>query len=160
VSRTLDSELGFSPDEIAACVARQGLLSLELEFTRACNLRCTYCYSSAGAALHDELSLAELCDVLEQAKGLGARRIVLLGGGEPFMYPAVREIVRHVDGLGLAQAVFTNGIRLDEALCRFLFDHRVTVAVKLNSLVPAVQDALAGVRGAWAGIQRGLRLLR
>jgi radical SAM protein with 4Fe4S-binding SPASM domain len=40
-----------------------------------------------------------------------------------------------------------------------LFAHRVTVAVKQNSFLPAVQDQLAGVRGAHAGIQRGLRLL-
>jgi radical SAM protein with 4Fe4S-binding SPASM domain len=159
VSRELDSELGFSQEEIAECLARQGLLSLELEFTRACNLRCTYCYSSAGEALENELSLDELCAVVEHARDLGARRIILLGGGEPLLFPAVREIVQHIDALGLSQAIFTNGICLDTALCRFLFEHRVTVAVKQNSFLPAVQDALAGVRGAHEGIQRGLRLL-
>ena len=159
MSRELDSELGFSQEEIAECLARQGLLSLELEFTRACNLRCTYCYSSAGEALENELSLDELCAVVEHARDLGARRIILLGGGEPLLFPAVREIIRHIDALGLSQAIFTNGICLDTALCRFLFENRVTVAVKQNSFLPAVQDALAGVRGAHAGIQRGLRLL-
>lgn len=159
MNRELDSELGFSQTEIAECLARRGLLSLELEFTRACNLRCTYCYSSAGEALENELSPDELRTVVEQARDLGARRIVLLGGGEPLLFPFVREIVGHIDALGLSQAVFTNAICLDETLCRFLFEHRVTVAVKQNSLVPAVQDALAGVRGAYAGIQRGLRLL-
>lgn len=159
MSRELDSELGFSQEEIAECLARQGLLSLELEFTRACNLRCTYCYSSAGEALENELSLDELCAVVEHARDLGARRIILLGGGEPLLFPAVREIVQHIDALGLSQAIFTNGICLDTALCRFLFEHRVTVAVKQNSFRPALQDELAGVIGAHTGMQRGLRLL-
>ena len=159
MNHELDSELGFSPEAIAECLTGEGLLSLELEFTRKCNLRCTYCYSSAGEALERELSSEELVAVIEQARQLGARRIVLLGGGEPLLFPAVREIIRHIDGLGLSQAIFTNGICLDKQLSRFLFDHRVTVAVKQNSFLPAVQDELAGMTGAYAGIQRGLRLL-
>jgi radical SAM protein with 4Fe4S-binding SPASM domain len=159
VTHELDSELGFSQEEIAECLARDGLLSVEVEFTRACNLRCTYCYASAGEALERELSLDELFAVIEQAKDLGARRIILLGGGEPLLFPAVAPVIQHIDALGLSQAIFTNGICLTRELCRFLFDHRVTVAVKQNSLLPAVQDALAGVAGAHAGIQRGLRLL-
>lgn len=159
MSHELDSDLGFSQEAIAECLTREGLLSLELEFTRKCNLRCTYCYSSAGEALERELSPEELVTVIEQAQHLGAKRIILLGGGEPFLFPAVREIVQHIDTLGLSQAIFTNGICLTTELCRFLFDHRVTVAVKQNSFLSAIQDELAGMTGAYVGIQRGLRLL-
>ncbi len=159
MSHELDSELGFSDAAIAECLARGGLLSLELEFTRRCDLRCTYCYASAGEALPGELSLSELVAVIEQARRLGARRIVLLGGGEPLLFPALRELVQHIHALGLSQALFTNGMRLTAEVCRFLFDHRVTVAVKHNSLRPAVQDGLAGVPGAYRWIQRGLGLL-
>jgi radical SAM protein with 4Fe4S-binding SPASM domain len=160
MSHELDSELGFSEDAIAACLARAGLLSLELEFTRKCDLRCTYCYASAGEALPGELSLRELVAVIEQAQRLGARRIVLLGGGEPLLFPALQELIQHIHVLGLSQALFTNGMRLTAEICRFLFDHRVTVAVKHNSARPVVQDELAGVPGAHERIQRGLRLLR
>ena len=38
----------FSPEEIAATRARKGLLSMELELSRECNLRCVYCYASSG----------------------------------------------------------------------------------------------------------------
>jgi radical SAM protein with 4Fe4S-binding SPASM domain len=158
--QTLDSELGFSSDEITDCVKRQGLLSLELEFTRRCNLRCVYCYASAGEAVERELSLAELLDVVGQAERLGARRIVLLGGGEPLLFPHLTELIAHIHARGLSQALFTNGIPLTPALCRFLFDHRVTVAIKQNSRRAEVQDGLAGTPGAFGGIQRGLRLLQ
>jgi radical SAM protein with 4Fe4S-binding SPASM domain len=160
VRHELESELGFSPEEIAACVERHGLLSLEVEFTRRCNLRCVYCYASAGAAAPGELRLAELAEVVEQARRLGARRIVLLGGGEPLLFPELRELMEHIHGLGLAQALFTNGIPLTPAWCRFLFERGVTVAVKQNSRQPEVQDRLAGVAGAYQGVQRGLRLLQ
>jgi radical SAM protein with 4Fe4S-binding SPASM domain len=159
VSYELESELGFTQEEIAECLGREGLLSLELEFTKKCNLRCIYCYASAGDALEWELSLGELVSVIEQAQQLGARKVVLLGGGEPFLFPHVREIIRHVHSLGLSQAVFTNGMLLTKELCRFLFDHRVQLAIKCNSFLPAVQDGLAGVPGAHRLIKRGLRLL-
>jgi radical SAM protein with 4Fe4S-binding SPASM domain len=159
MSHELNSELGFSAADIAACLDRGGLLSLELEFTRLCDLRCTYCYASAGEALPGELSLRELVSAVEQAKRLGAQRIVLLGGGEPLLFPALSELIQHIHALGLSQALFTNGMRLTAEVCRFLFDHRVTVAVKHNSFLPAVQDALAGVSGAYQRIQRGLGLL-
>jgi MoaA/NifB/PqqE/SkfB family radical SAM enzyme len=105
VNHELDSELGFSPAAIAECLTGEGLLSLELEFTRKCNLRCTYCYSAAGEALERELSSEELVAVIEQAQRLGARRIILLGGGEPLLFPAVKEIIQHIDTLGLSQAI-------------------------------------------------------
>ena len=159
VNGTLDTELGFSGEDIAACLDREGLLSLELEFTRKCNLRCTYCYASAGEALDHELSFDELIRVAEQAKNLGARRIVLLGGGEPLLFPKLREVIRHLHSLGLTQAVFTNGMLLTRDLCRFLYTYRVAVAVKRNSFSPSVQDGLAGVKGASERIGRGLRLL-
>ena len=159
MTHELEYELGFSREEIAACLDRRGLLSLELEFTKRCNLRCIYCYSSAGDALKEELRLDELIGVIEQARQLGARTIVLLGGGEPFLFPHVKEVIRHIRSVGLSQAVFTNGLLLTKELCRFLSDHRVKVAIKLNSFLPAVQDALAGVVGAHRLINRGLRLL-
>jgi radical SAM protein with 4Fe4S-binding SPASM domain len=159
VSHELESALGFSREEIAECLQREGLLSLELEFTRACNLRCIYCYSSAGEARERELSPAEIIAVIEQARRLGARKIVLLGGGEPFLFPHITEIIRHIYSLGLSQAVFTNGMLLTRELCRWLFDHRVQVVIKHNSERPAVQDDLAGVAGAHRLIKRGLRLL-
>ena len=159
MSHELESELGFSQAEIVECLAREGLLSLELEFTKECNLRCIYCYASAGDALEGELSLDELVSIIEQAKQLGARRIVLLGGGEPFLFPHVRQVIRHIHSLGLSQAIFTNGMLLTKNLCRFLFDHQVKVAIKCNSFLPAIQDGLAGVPGAHRLIQRGLRLL-
>jgi radical SAM protein with 4Fe4S-binding SPASM domain len=159
VNHDLEYELGFSREEIDACLAEEGLLSLELEFTKKCNLRCIYCYASADGPLDDELALDELVDVIEQARQLGAKKIVLLGGGEPFLFPHVKEVIRHIHSLGLSQAIFTNGALLTKQLCRFLADHSVKVAVKHNSFHPAVQDALAGVAGAHRLINRGLDLL-
>lgn len=157
--RQLESELGFTAEEIDGCLERQGLLSLELEFTKRCNLRCIYCYASAGEALDGEMDTGEILGVVSQARALGAKTIILLGGGEPLIHPAIAGIIGRIHAMGLSQVLFTNGMLLTEEICRLLRECRVAVVVKHNSFRPEVQDALAGVSGAHRLIRRGLGLL-
>lgn len=160
--------LDFTNEEIAACLIRGGLLSLELEFSKRCNLKCIYCYASAGSALDNELELPEIKDVIDQAYELGARKIILLGGGEPLMYEGFEQVVEYIHSKGtvpagskqrLKQSVFTNGMLLTEDLACFLFRHDVSVVIKNNSNIPEVQDVLAGVKGAYNKIRQGLEYL-
>jgi radical SAM protein with 4Fe4S-binding SPASM domain len=150
------SALGFNNDEVAACLRKKGLLSLELEFTRKCNLRCIYCYSSAGDAEEDEIGLEEMKSVIAQARDLGAQKIILLGGGEPLVFEGFGAIVEHIADLGMQQALFTNGTLLTKKTAQFLRYYGVAVIIKNNSLKPEVQDELAGVKGAFEMMKKGL----
>ncbi|KPK02383.1 MAG: radical SAM protein [Nitrospira bacterium SG8_35_4] len=156
----LVNALGFSDDEIKKCGAANGLLSIELEFTRKCNLKCLYCYTEAGKAAQDELTIDELKSVVSQARDLGAKRIILLGGGEPLIYDRLTDIVAYINSLGLQQVIFTNGTLITDDIARFLYEHEVSVIIKQNSLDPDIQDELAGVEGAFWRIKRGMEILR
>lgn len=151
--------LDFTDGDIAASLARGGLLTLELEFTKRCNLRCVYCYASAGEALENELTAAELKGVIDQAKDMGARKIILLGGGEPLAYDGVAGIIEHIAARGMEQSLFTNGMLLTREMARFLFGHKVSVVIKHNSNDPAIQDMLAGVAGSYRKIRQGFEHL-
>jgi len=151
--------LEFSPDEIDRACRERGLLSIELEMTHACNLRCAYCYARGGEQLAGEMSFDEIKGAVAQALELGARKIVILGGGEPCMYSQFHGLIEHLDGLGVDIEVFTNGTLIDAQAACFLYEHRVSVVVKRNSGDPAVQDALAGVPGTFERIQRGIDCL-
>ncbi|OGR07002.1 MAG: radical SAM/SPASM domain-containing protein [Deltaproteobacteria bacterium RIFOXYD12_FULL_50_9] len=151
--------LEFTPEEIAAARARNGLLSLELELSRACNLRCIYCYASSGIAQQDEMQLGEILDVVDQAVTLGARKIIVLGGGEPMLYPHLFTVIDHILSLSVAVDLFTNGMLITPAKAKALYDRSVTISVKMNSRTPAVQDYLAGHNGAYEAINLGLRNL-
>lgn len=151
--------LDFTPEEISDCIKREGLLSLELEFSRQCNLRCVYCYANAGEALHNEMTLHEIKSVIDQAAELGAKKIILLGGGEPLMYEGLQSVVEHISAKGLKQSIFTNGMLITKTLADFFYRSGISVIVKHNSSISEVQDKLTGIKGAYNKIKQGLEYL-
>jgi MoaA/NifB/PqqE/SkfB family radical SAM enzyme len=150
----------FTREEIEAAKARHGLLSLELELSRECNLRCVYCYANSGKKLHNELGREEIFDALGQAIDLGARRIIIIGGGEPLMYPGVWEIMEFLHERGIQIDLFTNGTLITVENARRLFALGVSPVVKMNSLREEVQDLLVAVPGSFRRIQQGIEHLR
>jgi MoaA/NifB/PqqE/SkfB family radical SAM enzyme len=95
--------------------------------TNRCNLRCKGCYAQAirGDA-PDQLSAAELRDVVAQADSLGVSFFVI-AGGEPLTRPEIMDITAgfpHIIFL-----VFTNGLLLDSTMIARLARQPNTVPV-------------------------------
>ena len=151
--------LEFSEEEIQQAVAEGRLLSMEIEFSRICNFRCSYCYVPTQSQLNNELTRQEIKDVILQAKELGAGKIIILGG-EPSIYPHIQEMITFLSDQGLAIEMFTNGTGIDADLARVLAENRVRVALKRNSFDENIQDKLAGKTGAAAIIGTALANLQ
>ena len=151
--------LEFTEQEIREAVAADRLLSMEIEFSRICNFRCSYCYVPDSSEYRNELSREEIKDVILQAKALGARKIIILGG-EPSIYPHLVEMLRFLGREGLEIEMFTNGSGVDKALAAVLAEEKVRVVLKLNSRDEAIQDRLAGKKGAFQIINRALANLQ
>lgn len=140
--------------------ARQGhLLSMEIEFSLRCNFHCRYCYVDQDSAGKGNLSVEESREVILQARDLGARKIIILGG-EPMLYPQIREMLAFIRAQGLAAEMFTNGTNITPETARLLYDLGVRVVLKMNSFKEALQDELAGVPGAYRIIQAAFKNLR
>lgn len=152
--------LEFSQEEIAGAQARGGLLSMELELSRACNLRCVYCYADSGVPLANELTLQEIFSAIDQAVALGARKIIVLGGGEPTLYKDLFPVIDYILAKNVNVDMFTNGMLIDQKKARDLYNRNVSIVIKMNSKKPDIQDMLAGHPGAFTAIQKGLRALR
>jgi len=153
-----DSVFGFSREDIRACVRRRGLLSLEIEFSLACNFRCPYCYADAEAP-PEALSVVAFEGVLRQARELGARRIVILGG-EPMLYPHLRAMIDFIVGLGMEVEMFTNGTGMTREAAEFMARRRVAVVVKKNTMDPGLQNQLTGCDCGYEIIHDALANLR
>ena len=149
----------FTAQDIEQAVSHSQLLSIEIEFSLKCNLRCPYCYVSAMTDPKNELSSAEIRDVILQARDLGARKIVILGG-EPLIYPRIMEKIEFIRSQGLQVELFTNGLHLTKERARRLFDLGVNVVLKMNSFKDDVQDKLVGAPGASKKMRAALRRLK
>jgi radical SAM protein with 4Fe4S-binding SPASM domain len=158
----LGDQLGmeFSPKEIAEARSRNGLLSMELELSRTCNLRCVYCYAASGKPLENELTLIEIEDAVEQAAQLGAKKIIVLGGGEPLLYPQLLEVLDCIVNKNLVVDLFTNGTLITSDFARELYLRGVGVVIKMNSRKAAIQDFLADREGTYTAINKGLVALQ
>jgi radical SAM protein with 4Fe4S-binding SPASM domain len=151
--------LEFTEQEIREAAAADRLLSMEIEFSRVCNFHCSYCYVEEKVECKDELERDEIKDVILQAKDLGARKIIILGG-EPSIYPHLVEMLRFIGEHGLKTEMFTNGSGIDAELAEVLAAEKVRIALKLNSRNEQVQDQLAGKKGAYRMIAGALAALR
>jgi len=147
--------LHFSKTDIEHSIQNNQILSFDLEFSRACNLNCLYCYAG-GKALENELTYDEIICVIDQAVALGARQVVNIGGGEPLSYPFYWDVLKNERSRGLKSITFTNGTFITRKVAQKLFDCRESIALKLNSFDYQTQDYLAGKKGTGQKIQQAL----
>jgi len=144
--------------EIEGAMRDGRLLTLDLELSRRCNLRCIYCYTNGGEPLDGELGLEEIFNVIDQAINLGAKKVSIVGGGEPLIYPDFFRITDYLNSRNIPTIVFTNGTAISNEMANKLSDHKVSVCVKLNSFNKETQDYLAGgIKGTYERITNGIQ---
>jgi radical SAM protein with 4Fe4S-binding SPASM domain len=149
----------FTNDEVAEAVREGKLLSMEIEFNSICNFRCVYCYAAENGQRPNELSVEEFRDVIRQARELGARKIIVLGG-EPMLYPHILEMLRFIRSLGMDVELFTNGTGITPEMAKTFYAMRVRVVLKMNTFDETTQDKLSGRKGAYKHIHSAFDNLR
>ena len=137
-----------------------GIETLTIETSRRCNMRCIYCYAEADSQpLEDEMSTKEVCGVIDQAKELGAKSVVLIGGGELLMHKDALKIVDYVNSIGLDCVAYTNATLVTKELAEKLYKRNLSIIAKVDSLDPKLRDELAGVPNAHKLMERGIQNL-
>lgn len=136
------------------------LLTFGLELTKRCNLNCIYCYADAGKPAENELSFKETTDVINQAYKLGARKFGIVGGGEPLLYPHLFKLIDFLNFLNVPITLYTNTTLITPNIAKKLFEKRINIVAKCNSLDRKTQDFLSGVKGSFERIQAGIKNLK
>ncbi len=84
-------------------------VSLNLDLTTACNYRCDHCVDLEILNTGIRYDHEKLKDSLRLLTERGLRSVIVIGGGEPTVYPGFAEIIRYMKGLGLTIGIVSNG---------------------------------------------------
>ena len=132
---------------------------MRTELSHVCNFRCLYCNEGEVGVESDTIDFTTITDVIRQVAALGAKSVVIIGGGEPTLYGQFKELIEFVSHSGLIPVVFTNGAKIDRDLAIFLFENNATIMLKMDSMSSEVQDFMAGRVGAHGMIRSALSQL-
>lgn len=147
---------------IAGSAIQEFEFFIQWHLTERCDLRCRHCYQGAGLPL--EMSAGEVLREIDGAssmfkaweseQGIRVNPSIHFTGGEPLLFPAFREVVRHARETGFRVAVMTNGCRITTDDARALKDRDVfDVQVSLEG-PESLHDAIRG-RGSFRAALKG-----
>ena len=84
-------------------------ISINLDITTACNYACDHCVDKEILNQPIKYDHQRLLDSLRVMTERGLRSVIVIGGGEPTVYPKFSETLRYMKSLGLQVAVVSNG---------------------------------------------------
>jgi len=129
-----------------------------------CNIACRHCFSSCGPKADQipMMSAAQVEEALEEGRSLGMRQVYFTGG-EPFLHPELRGLVRAA--LRLAPlTIVTNGLLLDDAAVAMIVEesqrtrYSLDLRVSLDGTTAEENDRMRG-RGMFDRVLETLRRL-
>lgn len=131
---------------------------ITISLTDVCNMRCVYC-PPAGETYHTAravFSPEKVLGVLQAAVNLGLYK-VRFSGGEPSLYPHLRQVVEGAAALGLEVHLNTNGLLLQKHLDWLEHVPNLHIKVSLDACTPDVLRRISG-QSRLDDILTGLRL--
>lgn len=96
--------------------AKSGLNTLTLELLRKCPNQCLHCSTLSSPKATDFISLEESKRIIEEAKELGLKKIIL-SGGEPLIYNELIPLLSFLKSKNLEVVIYTSGSILDSSNC-------------------------------------------
>ncbi len=123
------------------------LINVVWELTLKCNSHCIHCGSAAGIDRKDNLSdneIMRICDELAEMKC----HLVALIGGETFLHPLWKEIVKKLRSSEIEVQIITNALALNKEKIEFLSEQKIeTVGISLDGSCPEIHDKIRNVPG-------------
>ena len=132
------------------------------EITSKCNLKCAHClYYSNSHQPSCDLSLQQICEIIDQIAEDGRIREIWLSGGEPMLRKDIMEIISYISQKGLIPSLSSNGTRIDESNASELYRCGIRyVHVSIDGINAQTHDTLRGVSGAFEKTIHAVKAMR
>ncbi len=152
----LAGDLQGRPLRVTGSADRLSAYEADVALTLRCNLRCTYCYASAGVPAVDELTASQWLQAGRALIDLGVRKATV-AGGEPLLSGACMPLLELLREHDVCLQLFTNGMLVTDDIASRLHDLRVNfVQVSLDATSPETHNRYRGqsFQGALNGLNR------
>ncbi len=169
--KDIAARLGFAPgssvplaelkDGLVLNRPAQQLAKVYIEPTSRCNLSCRTCVRNTWNEDQGDMSEATFMHIMDGLRKLPHKPVVFFGGlGEPLAHPDIISMVRQARSHASRVELITNGMLLDEEVCRQLVDAGLDVIwvsvdgahpesyndVRLGAALPQVLENAARLR--------------
>lgn len=139
----------------------QLMLSLGLTTGLGCNMRCVYCYNQggfkeAGHVIKGHMTLADHEKAIRESAALGAQSVIIVGVGETMMDKKLSRIIEMTSEEGMYPLIFTNGSLLDRATAQFLFEHKTSIYLSLDSTREELFNQITASKGLFPKVMEGV----
>ncbi len=137
--------------------------TVSLTITNACNLRCRMCgqWSEEGymrrSAPRAEMGLADWKRVVDETADHGLK-LLLLRGGEAFLYPDIIPLLEHIRSKGIFAAIDTNGTQLGRYAADLVRIGNLHLTVSVDG-PEEIHDSVRGVKGTFQKVRESLARL-
>lgn len=122
---------------------------LELSITYRCQCKCVHCSVGtylAQARMRDELTTAEIKNILDQAVEIGIPKVDYFGG-EPLLRKDIVELVQYGENKGLHISITTNGLLMTRELTNKLSRAGIScINISIDSTSEEEHDSFRGVK--------------
>ncbi|MCP3887878.1 MAG: radical SAM protein [Desulfobulbaceae bacterium] len=135
-------------------------MSVHLDLTFRCNMKCVFCYDSAGPdRSKHEMSIEKVYEIIDECKKLDVIDVTF-GGGEPFIRKDLIDVITYTKRKNIRYFIITNGTLITEEIAFKLarvFDHRYDkIQVSLDGPTAEVHDRQRGVIGGFDLTMKGI----
>ncbi len=145
-------------------IGGQEYMSIQLDVTNACNLRCSHCYhpnhkNTGAIGLNDWMEILNQYD--QMLKSLKLKPSILICGGEPTISPYLFSILKRANELweNPPIAILTNGTKLNDKLLSMLSQYKIEFQVSIDGPDAKRHDIIRG-EGNFEKALRGARLAK
>jgi len=109
-------------------------VSINLDLTAACNFQCSHCIDGDIINTGKMLDFNYVKSLIRDWRKKGLKSVILIGGGEPVLYPYFEDAVKFLKGMSLQVGIVSNGtnIKRIENICHLL-DEKDWVRLSLDA---------------------------
>lgn len=113
---------------------------IHLCLTHKCNLRCKHCFLSAGRQIHNELSISQWFEGLNNILNIIYKPYITISGGEPTMYNDLAELINFLFEKNCHITLYSNGCR---SLKKYI-DYVDAIQISLEGISEKTHDFIRG----------------